>query len=32
MKYEDYSSLKINVDRKVAFVTVDHPTSRVKDF
>lgn len=31
MTYEDYSCLKIHVDRRVAFVTVDHPPFNLMD-
>ncbi|OPY76814.1 MAG: putative enoyl-CoA hydratase echA8 [Syntrophorhabdus sp. PtaU1.Bin153] len=31
MGYENYSSLKINVDRRVAFVTIDHPPFNLMD-
>ncbi len=31
MGYEHYSCLKINVDRRVAFVTIDHPPFNLMD-
>lgn len=31
MKYDDYSLLKINVDRRVAFATIDHPPYNLMD-
>jgi enoyl-CoA hydratase/carnithine racemase len=31
MAYNDYSCLKINVDRRVAFVTIDHPPFNLMD-
>jgi enoyl-CoA hydratase/carnithine racemase len=31
MAYNGYSCLKINVDRRVAFVTIDHPPFNLMD-
>jgi hypothetical protein len=31
MGFEHYSFLKINVDRRVAFVTIDHPPFNLMD-
>ena len=31
MTYQDYHCLKINVDRRVAFTTIDHPPFNLMD-